>query len=111
MEGDEYRAAAISQNDVQALRAILCFYGSYLMRDKIPSAERRKKVMILQLLVFKLSNQRSLVLAVEELMLMKDALGVFISEVEHQVPGSQDRDGVLVSCEQLLLYINKSFAV
>jgi hypothetical protein len=105
------RVAAISQNDVQALRAILCFYGSYLMKDKIPPAESRKKVTILQLLVFKLSYVSSLILTVEELELMKDALGVFIARVERQIPESQGRDEVLVSCEQLLLYINKSFAV
>lgn len=101
----------ISQNDVQALRAILQFYRTYLMRNKMPSVKRSADLLMLQVLIFKLSRFSSMSLMVEELELMKDALGVFISEVESRVPGSQGRDGVLVSCEQLLLHINKSFAV
>jgi len=111
MEGEEYRAVPISQNDALALRAILQFYGTYLMQNKMPSAKRSADILMLQVLIFKLSYARSADLLVEELKLMKDAVGVFISEVKRRVPGSQGRDGVLESSEQLLCYINESFAV
>jgi hypothetical protein len=103
--------AMISRNDVLALRAILSFYGSYLMNDKLPSVRRGREREILPVLVCKLSYAGSMVLTVEELALIKDALRVFISEVERRLPGSQERDGVLVSCEQLRRYIDDSFAV
>ena len=111
MEGEEYKAVPISQNDVLALRAILQFYGTYLMHNKMPSAKRSADVLMLQVLVFKLSYASSMALLVEELELMKAALSVFIFEVKRRVSGSKGRDGVLESAEQLLCYINKSFAV
>ncbi|GHO99380.1 hypothetical protein KSF_094280 [Reticulibacter mediterranei] len=111
MEGDEYRAVPISQNDVLALRAILQFYGAYIMQNKIPSAKRSADILMLQVLIFKLSYASSMDLLVEELKLMKDALGIFISEVKRRVPVPQGRDGVLESSEQLLRYIDESFAV
>jgi hypothetical protein len=104
-------AVPISQNDVLALRAILQFYGAYLMQHKMPSAKRSSDILLLQMLLFKLSYVSSLPLLVEELTLMKDALSVFIAEVKRRVPGSQGRDGVLESAEQLLLYFNTSFAM
>jgi hypothetical protein len=109
MEGDEYRVVPISQNDVLALRAILQFYGTYLMQNKMPSAKRSADLLMLQVLIFKLSYASSADLLVEELKLMKAALGVFISEVKRRVSGSKGRDGVLESSEQLLRYINESF--
>jgi hypothetical protein len=111
MDEGKYRAVSISQNDVMALRAILQFYGAYLMQNKMPSAKRSADVLMLQVLIFKLSYAGSMALTVEELKLMKNALSVFISEVERRLPGSDGRDGVLVSSEQLLRYIDESFTV
>ncbi|GHO93045.1 hypothetical protein KSF_030930 [Reticulibacter mediterranei] len=104
-------AVPISQNDVLALRAILQFYGAYLMQNKMPSAKRSADMLMLQVLLFKLSYASSADLLVEELELMKAALSVFISEVGRRIPGSKGRDGVLESSEQLLSYINESFTV
>jgi hypothetical protein len=39
------------------------------------------------------------------------ALGVFIVQIKRRMPESKGRDGVLESSEQLLCYINESFAV
>jgi|SRR4051794_29574955 hypothetical protein len=111
MEGEEYRAVPISQNDVLALRAILQFYGTYLMQNKMPSAKRSADLLMLQVLIFKLSYTSSADLLVEELKLIKDALGVFIFQIKRRMPESKGRDGVLESSEQLLCYINESFAV
>jgi hypothetical protein len=111
MEDGEHMAVPISQNDVLALRAILQFYGAYLMRNKMPSAKRSADIQMLQVLLFKLSYVSSLPLLVEEVKLMKDALSVFIAEVKRRMSGSQGHDGVLESSEQLLRYINESFAM
>ncbi len=111
MEEGEHTVVPISQNDVLALRAILQFYGTYLMQHKMPSVRWSSDITLLQVLLFKLSYVSSLPLLVEEVALMKDALSVFISEVKRRVPGTQGRDGVLESSEQLLRYINESFAV
>jgi hypothetical protein len=94
MEGDEYRA-------------VLQFYGTYLMQNKMPSAKRSSDTLMLQMLIFKLSYVSSLPLLVEVLALMQDALSVFISEVKRRVPGSQGRDGVIESSEQLPDGINE----
>ncbi len=82
MKGEECRAVPIAQNDVLALRAILQFYGAYLMQHKMPSAKRSSDILMLQVLIFKLSYASSADLLVEELKLMKDALSVFIAEVQ-----------------------------
>jgi hypothetical protein len=111
MEGEEYKAVPISQNDVLALRTILQFYGTYLMQNKMPSAKRSTDLLMLQVLIFKLSYASSTGLLVEELKLMKAALSVFIAEVKRRIPGSQGRNGVLESSEQLLCYINESFTI
>ncbi|GHO93847.1 hypothetical protein KSF_038950 [Reticulibacter mediterranei] len=111
MEDGEHTVVPISQNDVLALRAILQFYGTYLMQNKMPSAKRSADLLMLQVLIFKLSYVSSLPLLVEELELMKAALNIFIAEVKRRVSGSKGRDGVLESSEQLLRYIDESFSV
>jgi hypothetical protein len=101
--------AIISPNDVLALRAMLQFYEYYLLMNKMPSAKRSQSIMLGYVLMVKLSYSDAMVLTVEEVTHMKDALGVFMAQVKRQISRTEGRDGVLVSCEQLLAYLEKAF--
>lgn len=103
----------IGPDDLNTLAHILHFYERWMLNTMAPSAKRSKNLTEIQFLQVKLgllSVNTGIKLTYDEVDHIIYAMQMFITQIKVKIPQSKSRDGVIISCEQLRMYIVSTFA-
>ncbi|HEY0757610.1 MAG TPA: hypothetical protein VGD98_26915 [Ktedonobacteraceae bacterium] len=116
MEDNITLIGVINPNDLHALMYMLSFYKKWLLllANPAPLAERYEKFSELRLLLAKFSmlgDQQATLLTDGEIDCINQAIKAFVTQVEKQIPESENRAEVIENCERLRAYIIMTFKV
>lgn len=111
MEEDKELVAGITLNHLTAISSILCFYERHIWHFGAPSPKRNRQLVDIQLLIVKVSflaMSKIGVFTSLEVGYMEAAIELFIKQAKDKIPRSENRDGVIESCEELLQYLKQT---
>ena len=112
---DAFPVLSLSDEQLSLLAAQLLIYQHYLQRKVAPSTERTCALQVLSALLPRLSEMvirrdspRALLLAVEEALLIKEALTILQQLLEAR-PSSAERDQEIVRMETMRTLVEQTF--
>lgn len=110
---EEIPTAVLGLNDREALINIVTFYQRYLRAMPSASAKRKRQLAEVQGVLAKVlmhGTSTAAMLTYAEVACIDSAISAFVAQVKAKIPKSQDRDGVIESCQQLRTYMVTTFA-